>query len=225
MDAGVVKNPVSPQKEPWPLWLHFVLLLAAQAAYALAYVNSPYLRTAILVPQLFRLAVWTVPVLLFLALEKRPVLDYLKLRRDALRGAAWGVVFGVLILAGNVVVHFAMSGSWQLDFRIGAQRWVGPVALVGLSEEVAFRGFFLQKFSERMGFARANLLQALLFLLMHLSGWILLGQFRFPSVFRLTGSVLLFALFSGWLLRRSRSLWACMIAHSFNNLASFVVPG
>jgi hypothetical protein len=215
--------PVSPEREPWPLWAHYVLLLALQASYAWCYVQWSYLRTAIVVPQLFRLAVWTAPVLLFLALEKRPVLDDLKLREHALRGLAWGAAVGVLLLAGNAAVHFGMTGSWRLNFHIGANRWVGPVALVGLSEEVAFRGFFLQKFAERIGFAWANLLQAVLFLLIHVPGWILLGQFRLPALVQLTGTVLLFALFAGWLLRRTGSLWACMLVHSFNNLASFVV--
>lgn len=209
-------------KEPWSLGAHFVLLFSLQALYTWLYVHSPYLRSAIVVPQLVRLALWTAPVLLFLALEKRPVLDYLKLRRGVLLGLAWGAAFGALILAGNIVARFVMTGSWHLDFHIGLGRWVGPVALVGLSEEVAFRGFFLQKFVERMGFARANLLQALLFLLMHVPGWVLLGRFRFPAALQSAATVLLFALFAGWLLRRTNSLWACMVAHSFNNLASFV---
>jgi uncharacterized protein len=213
-----------PHREPWPVWLHFVLLLALQSAYAWSYVRSPWLRTAILVPVMLRLVIWTLPVLAFLALEGRPVLDYLKLREHALRGVVWGVAVGVLILAGNVAAHCVLSGSCRVSFDIGLNRWVGPVALVGLSEEVAFRGFFLQKLAERAGFARANTLQALLFVLIHLPGWILLGQFHLPGALRLVGSVSLVALFTGWLLRRTRSLWTCMIVHSFNNLASFVAP-
>jgi membrane protease YdiL (CAAX protease family) len=212
-----------PHREPWPLWLHFALLLALQSAYAWCYVQSPWLRTAILVPQAFRLVVWTLPVLVFLALERRPILEYLKLRDHALRGLAWGAAVGFLILAGNAAVYCLVNGSCRLNLDIGLDLWVGPVTLVGLSEEVAFRGFLLPKLSERTGFARANILQALIFLLIHVPGWILLGQLLSPVAFRLAGNVLLLALFNGWLLGRTRSLWACMIVHSSYNLASFVL--
>jgi len=224
MDAPSATEPRSrkPRREPWPLWLHYAVLLALQSAYAWIYVRSPWLRTAILVPPTLRLAIWTLPVLAFLALERRPVLKYLKLRDHALRGLAWGAAVGTLVLAGNAAAHCVLTGSWQLDFDIGLSRWLGPVALVGLSEEVAFRGFFLQEFAERMGFGRANILQAILFLLIHLPGWTLMGQLHSRAALQLAGSVLLFALFAGWLLRRTRSLWACMIVHSCNNLASVV---
>lgn len=208
-------------KGPWPLGLHFVLLFMLQALYAWLYVRSPFLRQAVVVPLLVRLAVWTMPVLVYLALAKRPILESLKLRRGVWRGLAWGAAFGALILAANALGHFFISGAWRFRLDFGPQRWLGGVALVGFSEEVVFRGFFLREFGERATYARANLLQAFLFLLLHVPGWLLLGKFRFPAALQLSATIFLFALFAGWLLRRSGSLWACMLVHSFNNLASF----
>jgi membrane protease YdiL (CAAX protease family) len=209
------------RREPWPLWLHFVVVLGLQAAYAWWYVHSPWLRAAILVPSTVRLVFWTLPVLVFLALERRPILGSLRMRDNAFRGMAWGGAIGALILIANAVAQCAFRGSCRMNFHFGLHLWVGPVALVGLSEKVLFRGFFLQKLSDRMGFARSNCLQALLFLLIHFPGWILMGQFHFPAILRPVANVLFIALFNGWILRRTRSLWACMIIHSFNNLATF----
>jgi uncharacterized protein len=213
---------MTPRRELGFLFLHYAALLAAQAAYACLYVSSPWLKTALFVPQLFRLAYWTAPVILLLIWARLPPLDYLKLRHNVGRGAAWGVAIGGLILAGNVVVHYLQTGGWRFNLDLGLHRWLGPVLLIGLSEDVVFRGWFLQKFLDHMSFAKANLLQAALFLLIHVPGWILLGQFRRPGVIPMMVSITVFALIAGWLLRRTRSLWACMIAHSFNNLASSI---
>jgi uncharacterized protein len=214
---------LGPRRGPWSLRVHFGAILVVQAAYAFAYVNVPYLRTAIVVPQIFRLVFWTLPVLIYLALQKRPIADDLRLREGAGRGFLWGLAIGLVILVGNVLVAFKLTGAFRMNFDIGLNLWVGPVALVGLSEEVLFRGFFLQKLAERMTFDRANLLQTGLFVLIHVPGWILLGQFHFPRALGLIGSVAVIALLLGWLLRRTRSLWACMVCHSLNNLASFIV--
>jgi membrane protease YdiL (CAAX protease family) len=43
---------------------------------------------------------------------------------------------------------------------------------IGLFEEIPFRGFILQQFAERMNFWLANLLTSVVFLGMHLPGWL-----------------------------------------------------
>jgi membrane protease YdiL (CAAX protease family) len=147
----------------------------------------------------------------------------LKLRKNKLKGIAWGTSVGLIIVAGNLIATFVLSGHWRFNPDIGLNRWIGPVLLVGFSEDLVFRGFFLQEFARRTTFFKANLLQAFLFLLIHFPGWILLNQFQFPGIFQRIVTLMVFALVAGWVLRKSNSLWACMLIHSFNNFSSFAI--
>ena len=125
-------------------------------------------------------------------------------------------------MAADVLGHRVLHGAWSFSLAFGVGRWVNGVVFVGFSEEVVFRGFYLPALAARFGFARANALQALMFLGIHLPGWTLSGQLFRPGAAQLCASIAVFGLIAGWLLRRSGSLWTCMLFHSFNNLASFV---
>ncbi len=118
-----------------------------------------------------------------------------------------------------------MNGQVHLNLHFGEDLWWKGVILVGFSEEVVFRGFLLTKLAESSRFWIANLLQGSLFLAIHLPGWWLAGQFAFPGIIRIGGFVFLFGIFLGWVLKRSGSLWACMILHSANNFSSFAIIG
>jgi uncharacterized protein len=77
----------------------------------------------------------------------------------------------------------------------------------------------LQKLGERVGFWPANLITSLLFLGIHVPGWIALGTLRadMAATVFITGAVLAIAF------RYSGSLWTAIVAHSANNFLSFVV--
>jgi membrane protease YdiL (CAAX protease family) len=194
---------------------------SVQAGYAWAYVHSHSLRSGVIVPTLFRLATWTLPVFMVLFLSRTDPFDYLKLRKVARRGFTWGVVIGMIIVGLNWIGAGLWNHRWNINFDLGLNLWIGPVLLVGLSEEVLFRGFFLQKFAELTSFARANLLQAFLFILIHVPGWALMGQFNSPAIVHPICYVFGIGLVLGYVLKKSNSLWACMVIHSFSNFASF----
>jgi membrane protease YdiL (CAAX protease family) len=202
--------------------IHFAALVAAQASFAWVYYRTPWMRTAVVVPLLFRLLVWTAPVLVWLVATGHNPIRWLKLHPGAGRGLAWGLLVGVPWAAANVIGHGVLTGDWHFSLVIGLSQWVNAVVFVGFSEEVVFRGFYLPAFVARFGFARANVLQALLFLGIHLPGWALSGRLFNHGALQLCASIAFFGLITGWLLRRTRSLWTCMLFHSFNNLASFV---
>jgi hypothetical protein len=205
------------------VYLHFALLLAVQASYAWVYAHSPYLRQAIVVPTLYRLIVWALPPCVLLMASDIHPLDYLRLRKNLLRGCAWGAAIGLGIVGISLLGTYFQRGHCRMDLAFGWNRWIGPVLLVGLSEEVLFRGYFLRKLAERTAFWKANLVQAALFLGIHVPGWILLGHFRFPGAAMSVAGVFGLALLVGYVLRRTECLWACMIVHSFNNFASFAI--
>ena len=77
----------------------------------------------------------------------------------------------------------------------------------------------LQKFEERWGFWVANLLSSLLFLSIHLPGWISLHLLRTESLI----SVFIFGFVMGLILKYGKSLWGPIITHSLNDCIAFVI--
>jgi membrane protease YdiL (CAAX protease family) len=117
---------------------------------------------------------------------------------DPKSGMAGGGAFAVLLVVGNIVNSFM--------------------------EEGLFRGIMLTHFLQRMRFARANVLQALLFAAWHIV-WplkaFLMGDASAAGAIAQGGSLLLgtfvAGLVYGFLFWRTDSLWTPWIAHFLNN--------
>lgn len=200
--------------------VHAPLLIACQALYALAYVRLPWLRSAVLAPTIFRLLVWTLPVVAYLLLCREDWATVLGLRQNAFRSLLAAAAIGLCLIAASYCQRVLFGGRAHFAAHLSLDLWVGPILLVGASEEVVFRGFYLPLLAERFSFAAANLWQALLFLAIHIPGWIILHRFASMSALE----VFALGLILGWLRRRFDSLWGCALLHSLNNLAALAFP-
>jgi membrane protease YdiL (CAAX protease family) len=98
---------------------------------------------------------------------------------------------------------------------------LGTSFFIGFIEEIPYRGFMLQKFGERMDFWLANLITSLLFLAIHLPGWIALHTFN-PGA---AASVFILGVVLALAVKYSDSLWAPILTHSANDCLSFVIFG
>ena len=95
----------------------------------------------------------------------------------------------------------------------------GTSFLVGFIEEIPYRGFMLQKFAERVDFWLANLITSLLFLAVHVPGWLalhLLSADRMATIF-------IFGVVMALAFKFAKSLWAPIVTHSTNDFLSFVL--
>lgn len=164
-----------------------------------------------------RLAVWVIPVFLYLRCVDRvnPWHD-LKLADGWKRGVLIGLGGSALLLATSSIRFGRPEPSW------GHVTWNSVLSTsigIGFFEEIPFRGFILQKLSGRVNSWLANVLTSLLFVGMHLPGWFLLGLFSAP----LAVNVFVSSLVLGVIFRYARSLWACIILHSANDFISDVL--
>jgi len=192
----------------WP-WLIYPRLLAVgdrTLAYAL-------LNLA------FRLLFWVAPVLLYLRYVDRVApFEYLKMTNHIGRGVGVALVLTAINIAGT----FARFGTPHLSLqRITWNSMLGTSFLIGFIEEIPYRGFMLQKFAERMEFWLANLITSLLFVAIHLPGWIVLGTLAAGPVV----TIFVFGIVMALALRYSKSLWAPILTHSANDCLSFVIFG
>ena len=164
-----------------------------------------------------RLLVWVLPVFLYLRfVDRAEPIEYLKLKRYWKRG----VVIGLALTGINFVLSMARFGIPHPNIRsLSWNSIFGTSLLIGLIEEIPYRGFIFQKLQERLGFWIANLISSVLFLGIHLPGWISLQMLRAGTVV----FVLIFGVLMVIVLRCSRSLWSVIVTHSLNDFLSIVV--
>jgi membrane protease YdiL (CAAX protease family) len=202
------------------LSIHIILLFIVHSFYVYVYTQSPALRNNYSAQIALRLITWTVPVLIYLSALKINLLDYLKLRKNVFRGIICGLIIGSFILILHGTGYYFKNNAIKINFQFGMGIWFKSIILVGFSEEILFRGFILKKLQENTNFSKANIIQSILFVLIHCVGWIQLGQFVFPSIVQNCGFIFIVAIIMGYIYKKTDSLWSCILVHSFLNFAS-----
>jgi hypothetical protein len=174
---------------------------------------------ATLYSQTVRIALWIVPVFLYLKLaDSVSPLRYLKLTTRPRR-----LIECAMLIAAYFTSMWAlenlMAGRSLFQLRsvneiISLKTLLLPLAPI--AEEIFFRGFVLRKLGERISFWKANLTTSLLFVLIHWPNWLYTGGFQMGRV-RDSAAIFLLGCFLGFLVRRTDSLWPAITAHSLNN--------
>jgi membrane protease YdiL (CAAX protease family) len=192
----------------WPFVLYPRLTALGSATLTYALLNLT-----------IRFLFWIAPVLLYLRLvDGVDPFEYLKLRHHVRRG----VIVALVLTAINVAGTLARFGPPHLSMdRVTWNSVLGTSFFIGFIEEIPYRGFMLQKFGERMDFWLANLITSLLFLAIHLPGWIALHTFN-PGA---AATVFVFGVVLAMAVKYSDSLWAPILTHSANDCLSFVIFG
>ncbi len=177
-----------------------------------------------------RLSLWVLPVITFLKWNDgaHPV-AYLRL--DTLpRGRA--LVLGLGIMAG----FLALCAASALLFQGGSLHRISTMtaadftslllgmSLIAFAEELLFRGFIFQRLRADRSFQHANLLTALLFLAVHIPGWLYM-QGPHWGLLPLGGSIFIAGWVFGLMMEVTRSLWPPVLLHLFNNVLSGVLLG
>ena len=170
-----------------------------------------------LVNIIFRLLVWVLPVFLYLRhIDHVDPIEYLKLKHNWKQGIIIGVVLSILIFLGSMVRYGIPYSNLQ---SLTWNNVLSTSLLIGVIEEIPYRGFILQKFEERYSFWMANLISSILFLCMHLPGWISLHLLRADTVI----FVFIFGVVMAIVFKVGKSLWGPIIAHSLNDFISIVI--
>jgi membrane protease YdiL (CAAX protease family) len=192
----------------WPVFLYPRLVAVGSQTLTYALINLS-----------FRFLYWIAPVLLYLRyVDGVDPFEYLRMTPPVRRG----VMLALVLTAINVIGTFARFGMPHLSLqRVTWNSMLGTSFLIGFFEEIPYRGFMLRKFSERMNVWLANLVTSLLFLSIHLPGWIALHVFN-PGA---AVSVFLLGVVFAWAVSYSGSLWSSIITHSANDFMTFVIFG
>ncbi|HZO74938.1 MAG TPA: type II CAAX endopeptidase family protein [Ktedonobacteraceae bacterium] len=209
-----------------PLLMAYVLLLFISNVtsdfivrpYITLHLNNPYLANFI--GTLLTVIFWIILPLLYITYVNRcNPLAYLKLTTNIGKGALWALA-GCLWFALTTGYRHFLQG---LPFNhLSFDTWLNMVILVGFVEEIPMRGLVFQKLNEFMGFWQASLLSSFLFVCLHFPYWLSIG--KSPLYFLSAGLyIFVFACILCFVLKRSRSLWPCIIIHGLNDLLSLIV--
>jgi len=214
-------------------------------AFILAFYAAWTLRVVLLMPvdhsmdsawlsqcwsQGLRLSLWVLPAIAWLKWVDgvRPV-AYLRLNTFP-RGRALALGLGIM------TVFLALCAAFSLLFQGGGLRKLSVMTgsdyaglLVGMSivafaEELLFRGFIFQRLRDRHPFQRANLLTAMLFLGIHVPGW-LYTQGPHWGLLSLGATILVAGWVFGLMMEVTDSLWPPILLHLLNNVLSGVLRG
>ena len=161
--------------------------------------------------------IWILPVYLYLKFyDKKNPISYLKLDKNIKKG-----LMGALILSlFFTFYHFTrinLLGSLKVEFNLDLYILLNTILLAGIAEEIVFRGFLLRKLWTNSSFKIAIVSSSLLFVFIHYPIWFVRG--RTLSIDFLIGSFYIFVLglLQGYIYKKTNSLWACIISHSFHN--------
>jgi len=171
--------------------------------------------------------IWVLPVFIILRIWGLQPLTYTKLttrvhKRGFIAAAIVVVVWLSLVVVGesvlthrNVAAMLLQRSSDWLSILIGV--FFSPIW-----EEILFRGFFLNRLNERLSFWSANVISALLFMLIHWPYWV--SKYGFSAVvIKDSINVFLLGCLFGWVMKKSNSLWPAIGAHIANNFLSGLI--
>jgi uncharacterized protein len=158
------------------------------------------------------------PTLIFLALVREPAQEMLSLRRldfgsavkSFLAGLMCWPMLAFLATLGMILVGLlqpAAPDSSTSMMSQGGSPWLvflGVVLVAPFCEEMLFRGVLLGVYQKRFA-VHAIWLVAILFAFLH------------PSLDQVLGALFL-GMVAGWVVYRTRSLWAGVMVHAGNNL-------
>lgn len=239
MEKNIIKNVIENKSfdkkkinyEKLYLPAFILLFFIAQGVYAFFYTHSS-LRINNFEQTIIRSSIWSGTVFIYIIFLKENPFEYLKLRRNILKGIIWGLTIGVIVIIYCFVSVYLTKGTLSFSFYRGMNSIIfdtfrtvfnafGLFNIIFIfNEEVMFRGFIVQRISKLSKFWIGNIIGAALFALIHIQGWIIMGNFTMPISIYSAVSIFIFALIQGMVLKKTNSLWACVLIHIINNAIS-----
>ncbi|SDN09684.1 hypothetical protein SAMN05216498_1456 [Tenuibacillus multivorans] len=165
-----------------------------------------------------KITIWVIPVILLVQLiEKRNPVSYLGLRHNFSKGLKWAGWFSLALVTYLVVLYLVILNK-PFNINTGFNEWLNTIILVGIIEEIVFRGFLLRKFMEKFKFWKANTITSLLFLSIHFPIWFYKGLFELPYILSSMITAFVLGIIFGFIYKKTDSLWSVIVIHSLYNL-------
>ncbi len=165
-----------------------------------------------------KVLIWVLPALWLIRSSHRSLREVLNFSNW--KGwLGWGGGLGFVIALINFIPRY-LRGNHILSTEFSIPL-LNVLAIAPIFEELLMRGAILGGLRRGYSFWAANIVSALMFVVLHLPGWYFIGTLV-ENLKRPVGgafSIFLLGLAFGYVVHRSRSVIAGMLAHFLNNLS------
>ena len=201
----------------WVYFIIFYVLWCIRELWLVQYLDMMNSIPRGITSAIIKIAIWVIPVMFLVKImEKGNPLSNLGLRHHFKKGLKWvGWVSFVFIL--YLIFNLTVLKN-DINFQIGFNDWLNTILLVGITEEIVFRGFLLRKLMDTYKFWIANIMTSLLFVIIHFPIWLYDGLFEFPYIVSAIVQVFLLSIGFGFVYKKTSSLWSVIMIHSLYNL-------
>lgn len=110
---------------------------------------------------IIKILIWTVPIYIILTLQKVNVISFLKLNSNVKKGIAFGLLMGLAF----IIIHIIKVRGFNK--HITYTDFINTFLLVGIIEEISFRGYLMQKLKIYMNSIKSNILTSIMFMAIH----------------------------------------------------------
>jgi len=172
-----------------------------------------------LIGESIKLIIWTIPAVFLVCYNSSDMFLTLREMLNSKVKLTPYVLLSIGILAYCLVSSIVINGNITLT-RPDPLSWlIGGVLLVGITEEVLFRGFFLNALLRKTSTIYAHVVSSLMFVVVHLPWWIYSGSAS-DLLSALVACVSIFALgfIFGWAFMKSRNIFIPIFLHMLWNL-------
>ncbi|MCR8656876.1 CPBP family intramembrane glutamic endopeptidase [Paenibacillus endoradicis] len=203
------------------IWVYFIIFYAlwwVKELWLVQYLDLMDPVSRAITSATIKIVIWVIPVILLVKfIEKSKPFSYLQLHHNFRKGLKWTCYVSLALIFYFLIINLIVLKN-NIDFQIGINGWLNTILLVGITEEIVFRGFLLRKLMDSYRFWKANTITALLFVLIHFPIWFYKGLFEFPYILSSILTVFVLSIIFGFVYKKSNSLWSVIIIHSFYNL-------
>lgn len=186
-------------------WSISRLLVLPQLEQLLSNVSLTYALSELVL----KVLVWVIPVYVILKLQKLNPISFLKLDSNITKGISFGMLLGIAFLIINIMK------VRNINRHISYSDFINTFLAVGIIEEIAFRGYIMQKLKLYMSFIPSNIITSLMFMTIHIPIAILLHN---VDIFYFIQVGILSFIF-GYFFEETDSLLCPIIMHSLWDLS------
>ncbi len=195
----------------YALWALRVFLLEPP----LSVLRSAHPELAQISNEVLRLLIWVLPVFIYLRFtenEESP-LTFLQIKTPI--NLKWTLYFTPIFLIWFFIALYTGKYAFQPEMNVFVFIFF-KILGVPVMEEILFRGFIQNALLKHFSFAKANLIQAALFMASHFAWIYFFGLTTGVLINFLT--VFILGLWFGFLTRKTNSLFPSIVWHLANNI-------
>lgn len=125
------------------------------------------------------------------------------------------------ILYALAIIVFAILTNHQFKFNSNIIFWIN-LPFAPMIEELVFRGAIMTYLSKRLSPLMTILISTMLFVAIHIPGWMYISHLSIPALLLSSFQVFYFGLVLGYIRYKSNSVFPSIALHIFNNYFAFM---